>query len=177
MALLRPTLGLPALSAPPVEPIVDDAVMTVMVKQTVKGNRTTTRLESRGQTSGVPYWAFEVAPGRPLRLGSLTVTVSPDPAPVDPRRPGRPFESFSSRDQIQGHARVEVRAPLPVAVAVESTPAARATSGDADLHNGRLPAGETVAHVPLRRSAEGMSWVRITPQYVTRTLIEVACRP
>jgi hypothetical protein len=176
MALLRPTLGLPAVTAPPVEPLVDETVMTVSVKNTRSG----TTVESEGQTTGVPYWTFEASPERPLRVGSLTVTVSPQPAPVGAGLPphiGRAAQSLLRQDRrVVGHAQVEVRAPLPVAVAVVGTPTARASGRDADIFNGGLPAGGTVAHAPLQPGADGTSWVRITPQYVHRALIEVACR-
>ena len=39
-------------------------------------------VESEGkERTGVPYWAFEASPEHPLRLGALTVTVSPEAAP------------------------------------------------------------------------------------------------
>ena len=176
MALVRPALGLPAVTAPPVEPLVDETVMAVTVKNTRGG----VTVESDGQTTGVPYWTFEASPGRPLRLGSLTVSVGPEPAPTAAGlrlNVTRSVQSLLRPDnRIAGHVRVEVSAPLPVAVAVVGTPTARATGRAADIFNGNLPSGRTVAHAPLRPSPEGTSWVRITPQYVHRALIEVACR-
>lgn len=178
MALMRPALGLPEVSAPPVEPIVDELVMTTTVDATARDNRTSLAVSSKGESTGVAYWTFTATPGRPLRLGSLTVTVSPEPAPAgwqagvvsaalvgSPRRRTVP---------VLGSARVETRAPLPMAVAVASNPAPR--TGDQDAGStGLLAAGGGVAHVPLARSAEGTSWVRITPQWVHQGLIEVTC--
>jgi hypothetical protein len=46
-----------------------------------------------------------------------------------------------------------------------------------DTHNAAMAAGQTLTHVPLKRSPDGRSWLRLTPQYVNRTLIEVICRP
>ena len=172
MALVRPTLNLPAVSAPPVEPIVDDSIMTVRVKQTRYGVETV----SQGEGHLVPYWTFEAAHGRPLRLGSLTVTVSSEPAPpgsVPHRRSDRFINMAHQDERVRGHLRVEARAPLPVAVAVASYPEAGATDF---LNRSALDPGGTVAHAPLQWSDEAVSWVRITPQYVNRTLIEVVCR-
>lgn len=177
MALMRPTLELPAVVAPPVAPIVDGTVMTVTVKQTRGG----TQVDSEGQMSGGAYWMFEAAPARPLRLGSFTVTVSPEPAPVAVRAAG--LGGRTSRlltrpePQPQGHARVDVRAPLPLALSLVSGPAARAGGERADIFGDGLDPGQTVAYVPLKRAPDGTSWLRISPRLVHRTLIEVACRP
>ena len=167
MALMRPALGLPPVTSPPLDPIVDETVMTVTVTQTRNGS--TVRTE--GATMGVPYWRFDAAPGRPLRLGSATVTVSPEPAPVDPG----PMARLRKDPRIHGHVRVQVAAPLPFALAVASNPTARPTGQSADTSDSRLASGDTVAYVPLMRSAEGTSWVRITPEHVSNTLVEVTC--
>src|SRR5262249_18842296 len=161
----------PPSGPPPIEPLVDNTVMTVSVK--IKGNTTT--VENRGETTGIPYWAFEVVtPPYPLQLGSLIVSVSPEPMP-GARTP--PFQSVLRPSPPEaGHVRVEARAPLPVALALESMPAARTSPGRLDVRPELMRAGETVALAPLRPSPEGISWVRITPQYVHRCLIEVACR-
>ncbi len=185
MALLRPALGLPAVTAPPVEPIVDETVMTVTVKNTRGG----TTVESDGQTTFDPYWSFEATVDRPLRLGSLTISVSPESGIPDLRLPGlrqpnlrlpstpnRPTGLLRSQRRFQGLVRVEARAPLPVTIAVTSAPQAPAAGRRVDIFNGLLAAGTTVAQTALEPSPGGTSWVRISPQYVNRTLIEVACR-
>jgi hypothetical protein len=176
MALVRRTLDLPPVSAPPIEPIVDDAVITVTVKQTRSG----TTVSVDGLAAGRPYWALPAAPGWPLRIGSLTVTVSPEPIPASARVPGLPDRiGFAGRpdEPIRGHARVELRAPLPVPLTIVSAAATDTRGHSLDLHNTAMAAGQTLTHVPLRRSTDGRSWVRLTPQYVNRTLIEVACQP
>jgi len=171
MAVLRPTLGLPPVVAPPIEPLVDNTVMTVSVK--IKGNSTT--IENRGETTGAAYWAFEVVtPPYPLHLGSLTISVSPEPAPMARAQPVR--SALRPAAVEAGHVRVEARTPLPVALSVESMPTARTSPDALDVHHQLLPAGQTLAVAPLRPSPEGFSWVRITPQYIQRALIEVACR-
>jgi hypothetical protein len=176
MALVRPALGLPPVTAPPVEPLVDETVMAVTVKNTRDGLSVT----ATGQTTGDPYWTFEASPAHPLRLGSLTVTVSPEPAPIGGKLPphiARAAQHHLRGDRrYSGHVQVELRAPLPVAVAVAATPTARATGRAVDIFKRSLAAGETVSHAPLQPSPDGTSWVRITPQYVYRSLIEVACR-
>jgi hypothetical protein len=170
MALMRPPLGLPPVSAPPVQPIMDKGVATVRVKQIRNG----VEIRTEGEMNGVPYWPFEAAPERPLRLGSLTVTLSPESLPAQPR-PVRSIGLLRRQEgRIQGHVRVEVRAPLPVAVAVTSDPTANATGY---INHSALDPGGTVAYAPLEWAADGTSWVRITPQYVHRTLIGVTCRP
>jgi hypothetical protein len=173
MAMLRPTLGLPPVAAPPTDPIVDETLMTLEVKQT----RTGVTVESSGTSTTRPYWRFEAGPDAPLRVGALTVTVSPEPVPtaglppivraaLGVRRAGLPA--------LRGHVQVEVRAPLSVPVTLVSP---TASWSDWDRYRGQLPPGAAVGHAPLVwGTGAPTSTVVITPQYVATRLIEVTCR-
>lgn len=178
MALVRQTLDLPTVSSPPVEPIVDDAIITVTVKQNRSGMTSVTS----HMASGGPevYWIFEAASPWPLRIGSLTVTVSPEPVQASALTPGLADSvgfAVKMGEPIRGHARVELRAPLPIPLTITSPAAPDIPRYSVDFERVAMAAGQTLVHVPLWRSVDDRCYLRLTPQHVNRTLIEVTCRP
>jgi hypothetical protein len=177
MALMRQTLDLPPVTAPPVEPIVDDAIITVSVKQTRSGTNVTSRIAPGGPEV---YWSFEAASSWPLRLGSLTVTVSPEPlqaGAVDRDLAGRIGFATTTGQPMRGHARVELRAPLPIPLTISSPEPPHTMLPRDRLQKVTMAAGQTLAYVPLWQSPNDRCWLRITPEYVHRTLLEVTCWP
>jgi hypothetical protein len=183
MALVRQTLGLPTVSAPPVEPIVDDAVITVTVKQNRSG-MTSVHYDYENAPGGpLVYWTFEAASPWPLRIGSLTVTMSPEPAQASALDPGladRVRLAAEMGEPIRGHARVELRAPLPIPLTITSPAASDVSSyhiANREQVTVTMAAGQTLMHVPLWRSADDRCRLRLTPPHVTRILIEVTYRP
>jgi hypothetical protein len=126
------------------------------------------------------YWIFEAASPWPLRIGSLTVTVSPEPVQAGALIPGLADSvgfAVKMGEPIRGHARVELRAPLPIPLTITSPAAPDIPRYSVGLERVTMAAGQTLVHVPLWRSADDRCCLRLTPQHVNRTLIEVTCRP